>query len=89
MRGVNPTKMPSSIFDSAHRRLVELLKKARKKLAITQAELGSRVGKSQSFISMVERHQRRIDVVEFVALCRALNENPESVLSLLIAESEQ
>jgi len=69
--------------------LVELLKQARKKLAITQAELGLRVGKSQSFISMVERHQRRIDVVEFVALCRALNENPESVFSLLVSESEQ
>ena len=80
--------MPSSIFDSAHQRLVELLKQARKKRDMTQAELGSRVGKSQSFISMVERHQRRIDVVEFVALCRALNENPESVFSLLVSESD-
>lgn len=80
--------MPSSIFDSAHRRLVELLKQARDELDITQAVLGARVGKSQSFISMVERHQRRIDVVEFVALCRALGKDPISVFSLLIGETE-
>lgn len=78
--------MPSSIFDSAHRRLVELLVEARKKGGFTQKELGRRVGKSQSFVSMIERHQRRVDVIEFIALCRALGKDPDVFFTLLISE---
>lgn len=79
--------MPSSIVDSAHQRLVELLREARKEGGIKQADLGARVGKSQSFISMIERHQRRIDVIEFVALCRALEKDPEMMFALLVNET--
>ncbi|MGR4866732.1 helix-turn-helix domain-containing protein [Caulobacter sp. LARHSG274] len=78
--------MPSSIFDSVHRRLVELLVEARKRDRLTQKMVGERVGKSQSFVSMIERHQRRVDVVEFIALCRALGKDPEVFFALLVAE---
>jgi transcriptional regulator with XRE-family HTH domain len=78
--------MPSSIFDSAHRRLVELLVEARKRDRLTQKLVGERVGKSQSFVSMIERHQRRVDVVEFIALCRALGKDPEVFFALLVSE---
>ena len=80
--------MPSSIFDSAHGRLVELVIVARKKADLTQAQLGRKIGKSQSFVSMIERHQRRVDVIEFIALFRAMGHDPCSVFASLMNEDE-
>ncbi|WP_231499382.1 helix-turn-helix transcriptional regulator [Caulobacter sp. UNC358MFTsu5.1] len=77
-------QMASSIFDEGHRRLVELLIDARKKSGLKQAELGRRVGRSQSFISLIERSQRRVDVVEFIALSRAMNEDVEVIFKALL-----
>ena len=77
--------MPSSIFDSSHGRLVELLIEARKSLGLNQTQLGKRVGRGQGFISLIERGQRRIDVIEFVALARALEIDPKSMFSKLVS----
>jgi hypothetical protein len=49
-------------------------------LGITQVELGAAYGEDQSFISRVERRQRRIDVWEFMRLCRILKVNPGVIL---------
>ncbi len=78
--------MPSSIFDSAHTSLVELLIAARKGIRLTQAQLGARLGRSQSFISLIERGQRRVDVIEFVALARALEVEPEAMFAELLTQ---
>jgi transcriptional regulator with XRE-family HTH domain len=64
--------MPKSVFSGAHRHLVAVLKGAREEAGLTQAELARRVGKDQSYISIIEGSQRRVDVLEFVALARAL-----------------
>lgn len=77
--------MPSSIFDSAHGHLVELLIEARKSLGLTQTQLGKRIGRGQGFISLIERGQRRVDVIEFVALARALEVDPKSMFSKLMS----
>ena len=56
----------------AHVRLLELLVAAREKAGLTQQQLADRLGKPQSFISKYEGGERRIDVVEFVAIADAL-----------------
>ena len=48
-------------------------------------ELARRLGKSQQFISYVERRERRIDVVEFFAIVRALGGDPLVVLGKVAA----
>lgn len=45
---------------------------ARKAAGITQAEVGRRLGQRQTFVSKVELGERRIDVAEFIAFCRAI-----------------
>lgn len=47
---------------------------------MTQLEVAEAFGEDQSFISRVERKQRRIDVWEFVRWCRVLNLHPGQVL---------
>ena len=53
---------------------------ARGKAKITQKELASRLKRPQSFVSKYERGERRLDVVEFGEVARALGMDPLSFL---------
>jgi transcriptional regulator with XRE-family HTH domain len=76
--------MSKSVFGGAHQELVAVLTNARKNAGLTQVELGQKVGKDQSYISLIENSQRRIDVLEFIALCRAMNIDPIRAFGLLM-----
>lgn len=73
--------MPKTIFGGDHRHLVEVLAEARREAGLTQAQLAERIGKDQTFISIIERAQRRVDVVEFVALAKALKVDPATLFA--------
>ena len=68
--------MPKTIFSGAHKHLVELLVAARRKAGLTQTELASLIGKDQKFISLIERGQRRVDVLEFYVIAKAMGLEP-------------
>lgn len=76
--------MPKSVFGGAHHDLVSVLTEARKSSGLTQAELGQKVGKDQTFVSLIENSQRRVDVLEFIALCRAMRIDPARAFSILL-----
>ena len=61
-----------SIFTSEYEVVLRRLISARREAGIRQQELASRLDKPQSFVSKYERRERRLDVVEFVTICRAL-----------------
>lgn len=75
--------MPKTIFGGEHRHLVAVLVEARHASGLTQAELAARVGKDQSFVSIIERGQRRVDVLEFVELARAMDADPVRLFSTM------
>jgi transcriptional regulator with XRE-family HTH domain len=54
---------------------------ARRRPNVTQQELAARLGKPQSFISEYERGHRRVDVVELLAISRALGSDPFDIFS--------
>lgn len=68
--------MSKSAFTDAHRILVSALAQTRRDCGLQQAELAALLGKDQSYISNIERGQRRVDVVEFYAIARALKRDP-------------
>lgn len=72
--------MPSSIFTSRHQELIGFIASARKSAGITQVELAERLGKPQSFVSKVERGERRLDVIEFCQVAEALGHDPARLL---------
>ncbi|MDP3737527.1 MAG: helix-turn-helix transcriptional regulator [Hyphomonadaceae bacterium] len=76
--------MPKSVFGGSHTHLVDVLKAARKNSGLTQAQLGTRVGKSQKFVSLIEQAQRRVDVLEFYALAKALGVSPVNLFSAVV-----
>lgn len=56
-----------------YRKVIAVLVDTRKKQGFTQVELAARLGKPQSFVSKFENGERRIDVAEFIEICRAMN----------------
>jgi transcriptional regulator with XRE-family HTH domain len=64
----------------------EMLVEARKKARLTQAEVSKRLGRSQSFVAKYEKGERRIDIVEFIYLSRALKIDPARFVGRLSAK---
>lgn len=65
-----------SIFTGEYESFLESLISARKAAGITQQDLALRLRKPQSFVSKYERRERRLDVVEFVTICRVIGVDP-------------
>jgi transcriptional regulator with XRE-family HTH domain len=57
--------------------------KARKVAGLTQRDLADRLRKTQSFVAKYEGGERRIDVVEFIAICRMIEVDPVKMLKKL------
>jgi ribosome-binding protein aMBF1 (putative translation factor) len=87
IKGSILTRLMSSSLSSPHyKRFRELLVQARKGAGLSQSELSSRLNRPQSFISKYERGERRLDVIEFAEVCRALEIDPIKSLAKLYRE---
>ena len=64
--------MQKSLFSKQHGVLVALLREVRKQAGFTQIEMAKRLDETQSFVSKCERGERRLDVIELRAWCKAL-----------------
>jgi transcriptional regulator with XRE-family HTH domain len=74
----------SSVFTHQYALLRQLLINARQRHGLSQSELARRLGKPQSFVSKYERGERRLDLVEFLEVAAALEENPRNLLEELL-----
>ncbi|VTU01475.1 ---NA--- : Uncharacterized protein OS=Thauera sp. 63 GN=C664_08778 PE=4 SV=1: HTH_31 [Gemmataceae bacterium] len=63
--------MDKSQHTAAYHRLTAALRRAREAAGLTQADVAAKLGAYASFVSKVESGERRVDVVELAALCRA------------------
>ena len=70
--------MPKSVFTPAYAALLRNLVAIRKNAGVTQVQLSERLGKPQSFVSTIERGVRRLDVLEFYVIARALGRDPHA-----------
>ena len=66
-----------------YQKFEQCLQHARETRKLTQADVASRLGKPQSFVSKYETGERRLDVIEFLAVCKALEIRPADVLKAL------
>lgn len=76
--------MAKTIFSGDHAKLVETLIAARRDTGLTQAELAVRIGRDQTFVSLIERGQRRVDMIEFITLAKALGVDPVTLFGSVI-----
>jgi transcriptional regulator with XRE-family HTH domain len=63
--------MEKSQHTAAYRRLVETLRLARERAGLTQEQVAKKLKLYGSFLSKCESGERRVDVVELAALCKA------------------
>ena len=75
--------MAKSLHTPEYEYFRTILVAAREKAGLTQAEVSARMGRPQSFVAKYEGGERRLDVVEFVAVCAALGVDPHGVLTEL------
>ncbi len=75
--------MNRSLSTSEHERLVAWLKKQRTDKGVTMRDLAVKLEVAHSFIGKVEQSERRLDVVEYLAYCKALEVSPIEGLKVL------
>lgn len=68
--------MARSTHHPDYQTLLTLLRDLRERANVSQASLAESVRNTQTFISKVERGERRLDVVEFAEFCEALGADP-------------
>ncbi len=76
--------MPNPMHDPQYSVFRALLVELRERRSLTQVEIATRLGKHQSYVSKFERGERRLDIVEMVAVARALETDPIAVLRELL-----
>lgn len=75
--------MPKSMFTQDYERLIGLMAQIRKEKGVTQVDLAGAINKPQSFISKIENGERRLDLIEMIAIADALDVEPSAVLRRL------
>lgn len=73
--------MPKSAFSRKHEHFRKLLADARRGAGLTQMALANKLGRPQSFVSKFERGERRLDVIEFLDVARALRVDPVQIIT--------
>jgi transcriptional regulator with XRE-family HTH domain len=76
-------ELAKTLRSKRYKALIGLLVARREAAGVTQADIAARLGKSQSFVARLESGQRRITVVEFMALAKILRFDPYKVISIL------
>ena len=56
--------MSKSIYSKEYKKTIEKLKRARVEVGLKQEEVAEKLKKPQSYISKIERGERRLDVTE-------------------------
>lgn len=68
-----------------YRAVIDTLKEARISAGMSQRQLAQKIGKHPSFVNKIELIERRIDVLEFIALAKAIGVVPAELLGKMTA----
>lgn len=63
----------STIYTKEYKEITQKLFKARKESGLNQVEVAKKLRKTQSYISKIERGERRLDIIELKTLAKIYN----------------
>ncbi len=72
------------VSSPSYRATVDVLVAARRKSGLSQKAVADLIGKPPSFIAKIELGERRLDLVEYVAIARALDIKPEELMVAIV-----
>ena len=75
---------PNPVFSPEYAVVREAIVRARKRAGMSQRDLALRLGRSYSHVARIERGQRRVDVVHFYEIARALDVCPAGLFDELL-----
>lgn len=78
--------MSRSVHSDPYQLLLTRMVAARRAAGLQQTELAERLGRPQSFVSKIERGERRLDVVEFLLVARAIGIDGLTIMADVAAE---
>jgi transcriptional regulator with XRE-family HTH domain len=77
--------MEKSIHTAEYTSFLALLRETRRAAKLTQVQFAERLGRTQSFVSKVERGETRLDVIQLRAICQVL----DTTLPAFVAKLEE
>ncbi len=77
--------MQKTLRSADYARLIDLLVAARKAANVRQEALAKELDKPQSFVAKYENGERRLDIIEFTAIARALGADPVKLFKDYVA----
>jgi transcriptional regulator with XRE-family HTH domain len=77
-------RFDKSVHSHGQAVLCELMIQARDGAGLTQQNLADKLGKPQSFVAKYEGGERRLDVIEFLTIVRAIGVDPLRILKTLM-----
>lgn len=83
------TKIEKTIYTSEYVVVLRLLKAARENAGVTQVELAELLGQTQSFVSKIERGDRRLDILQLRTILKALGTSLVDFVKKLEAELKE
>lgn len=78
-----------SVYSDQYGDFLNIMIAARKQSRFTQQQLAEVLERPQSYVSKYERGERRLDVVEFLAIAKALKVDPCSILQRVVSASSR
>jgi transcriptional regulator with XRE-family HTH domain len=76
-------RVRKAFYERSYAAFTDLLKEERRKAGLTQAMLAKKLRRPQSYVSKYERGDRRLDVIEFLEIARAIKFDPNEFLQKL------
>lgn len=80
--------MAKTIFTKQHQGFIRALREVRRSKGMTQVQLSERLDRAQSYISNIERGERRLDVIEFMAIAAALDHDAAELFSEIASQMD-
>jgi transcriptional regulator with XRE-family HTH domain len=68
--------------------LAEIVAEQRRAKRLSQQKLAIKLGRHQPFVAHLESGQRRIDVIEFLQIARAIGFDPKAIIDELLRIQE-
>jgi transcriptional regulator with XRE-family HTH domain len=72
-----------TIYNESYKKIIDWLITKRLLTGITQEKLADVLNKPQSYVSKYENRERRLDLLEFLDICKAIEADPKEIIKLL------
>lgn len=75
--------MMKTIYQDDYRKIIFALINIRKNNNLTQLDIAQYLNKPQSYIAKIENFERKLDILEFVQLCKILDVSASEIIKLI------